>query len=121
MSGTTGPAGEDRGSLSAQERVVRACDRFEAAWRGGQRPRIEDHLAEVPEPERPALLRELLALELELRRGERPDPQEYRDRFPDRVELVAAAFEETELRTGGREIPYCIYEISRATMRSRHV
>ena len=41
-------------------RVDEACDRFEAAWKAGRRPRIEDSLAEVPEPGRPALLRELL-------------------------------------------------------------
>jgi hypothetical protein len=40
------------------------CDRFEVAWKAGQRPRLEEHLAAVPEPERPALLRELLLLEV---------------------------------------------------------
>jgi serine/threonine-protein kinase len=61
-----------------------ACDRFEAAWRAGQRPRIEDHLAAVPEPERPALLRELILLEVDYRRlaGERPRAEEYLERFP---------------------------------------
>ena len=73
------------------EHVVERCDRCEAAWREGRRPRIEDYLAEAPEPERAALLlRELLALELELRSngGERPEPQEYRERFPGHVELI---------------------------------
>src|SRR5271166_5800785 len=90
MSGT-GPADDDRGSLAELEHVVERCDRYEAAWREGRRPRIEDYLAEALEPERAALLlRELLALELELRSngGERPEPQEYRERFPGHVELI---------------------------------
>ena len=90
MSGT-GPADDDRGSLAEFEHVVERCDRYEAAWREGRRPRIEDYLAEALEPERAALLlRELLTLELELRSngGERPEPQEYRERFPGHVELI---------------------------------
>ena len=89
MSGT-GPADDDRGSLAVFKHVVERCDRYEAAWREGRRPRIEDYLAEAPEPERALLLRELLALELELRSsgGERPEPQEYRQRFPGHVELI---------------------------------
>jgi len=37
-----------------------AWDRFEAAWRAGQRPQIEDYLSAVREAQRTALLRELL-------------------------------------------------------------
>ena len=53
MSGA-GPADDDRGSLAELEHVVERCDRYEAAWREGRRPRIEDYLAEAPEPERAA-------------------------------------------------------------------
>ncbi len=62
------------------------CDRFEAAWRSGGLPRIEDYLAEADAADRPALLRELVALERELRRrgGQRPAVEEYLDRFPGR-------------------------------------
>ena len=67
---------DDFGALppSQARRVDAACRRFEQAWRDGGSPRIEDHLDDVEEPRRAALLRELLALELELRRdrGERP-------------------------------------------------
>src|SRR5262249_34964881 len=77
----------DPGSLplSVAERLDRACDRFEADFRAGRRPRVEDYLGEVAEPERPALLRELVASEVGLRRrlGERPAPEDYRGRFPD--------------------------------------
>jgi hypothetical protein len=65
-------------------RAERACDRFEAAWKAGQRPCIEDHLAGVPESERPALLRELILLEVDYRRlaGDRPGSDEFLARFP---------------------------------------
>ncbi len=55
--------------------VDRVCDEFEIAWREGHRPRLEDHLKDVPEPGRSVLLRALLATELESRRqrGEQPD------------------------------------------------
>jgi tetratricopeptide (TPR) repeat protein/tRNA A-37 threonylcarbamoyl transferase component Bud32 len=75
-------------------RIDWLCDRFEAAWQADQRPRIEDYLAEVSEPERLALLSELLALELTYRRrgGERLSPEEDRPRFPQGGELIEATF-----------------------------
>ena len=62
------------------------CDCFEATWRTGQRPRIEDFLDDVSEPSRTILLRELIALDAAYRRlrGESPRLSEYRTRFPDR-------------------------------------
>ena len=61
-----------------------AADRFERAWNQGTRPRIEDYLAEVEESQRPALLEELLRVELELRRraGEEPVPEDYARSLP---------------------------------------
>jgi eukaryotic-like serine/threonine-protein kinase len=93
MSGEALPKGGCRPELLAH-RVDEACDRFEAEWRSGREPRIEEYLGPVAPLERPALLRELLALELELRRdrGERPEPPEYRQRFPADAELIVAAF-----------------------------
>jgi eukaryotic-like serine/threonine-protein kinase len=78
------------------ERVIATCDRFEADWRGGGSPRIEDHVIAATGSERPVLLRELLAIEVELRiaRGEHPDPSEYRGRFPDLATVVDATFAE---------------------------
>jgi len=71
-----------------------AADRFERAWKDGQRPRIEDDLAEVEESRRPRLLEELLRVERELRRraGEEPTAEEYRGRFPDYAAMVDAVF-----------------------------
>jgi eukaryotic-like serine/threonine-protein kinase len=93
------PLHEDRLPDSPALRIDEACARFEAAWRAGQRPRIEEVVAEAAEPGRPALLRELIALEAELRRArkERPTPEEYRDRFPEQAGVVDAVFAETAL------------------------
>jgi WD40 repeat protein/Flp pilus assembly protein TadD len=67
------------------QRADQICDRFEAAWKSGQRPRIEDYLVDVSEPERTALLHELIPLDVDYRRllGENPRPEDYQDRFPE--------------------------------------
>ena len=82
-------------SLSSARRLNDGCERFEAAWRAGQRPRIEDQLDEAPGPVRAEMLFELLALELELRRacGEEPAIEEYGKRFPEHPRVIDAAFE----------------------------
>ncbi len=80
------------------ERVDEICDRFEADWRAGRRPRIEDHLDAAPDSGRPDLFRELLATELELRRadGGRPSPRDYLTRFPGHPTLIGEAFHESQ-------------------------
>jgi hypothetical protein len=76
------------------QRLDPVCDRFESAWLANGRPRLEDFLLQVGEPERAALLRELLALDLDYRArlGERPTAQEYRTRLPEHTELIDAVF-----------------------------
>ncbi|HEX8201975.1 MAG TPA: serine/threonine-protein kinase [Isosphaeraceae bacterium] len=84
-------------ALTLVHRVDRACDDFEASWRAGHGPRIEDYLGAAAEPERSVLLDALLASELELRRkaGERPATEEYLGRFPAHAALVGSALGET--------------------------
>jgi serine/threonine protein kinase len=96
------PAVDDRHRKLPVQRIDAACDRFEAAWREGRNPRIEDLLDAVAGPERPALLRELIGLEVELRRGrgEHPTAGEYHDRFPGQTALADAAFTETAVGPG---------------------
>jgi tetratricopeptide (TPR) repeat protein len=53
-------------------RVDMICRRFEAEWRAGRQPRLEDYLGELPAEVRPALRAELEALEHELRHTEGP-------------------------------------------------
>jgi eukaryotic-like serine/threonine-protein kinase len=60
------------------------CRRFEAAWRSGGRPRLEDYLLGESKAVARFLLRELLLVELEWRgqAGEGFRPEEYLQRFP---------------------------------------
>jgi tetratricopeptide (TPR) repeat protein len=68
--------------LSAIERIDDICVRFEAAWKAGQRPPIEDYLPSgLPKAEHARLLRELLSLELAYR-------------FPGRQGLIDSAVRE---------------------------
>jgi predicted ATPase len=77
--------GYDRLGAALAQSVDEACDRFEEAWRAGQRPAIEDYLTGVTGLARLVLLRELVLSEVSCRRrcGEAPRPEDYRDRFPD--------------------------------------
>jgi tetratricopeptide (TPR) repeat protein/tRNA A-37 threonylcarbamoyl transferase component Bud32 len=77
-------------SRSLALRVEQVCNGFEAAWKAGQRPRIEDHLGSTPEPERLVLLRELLAVDVEYRHnnGEDVTPQEYCRQFSEYAEQI---------------------------------
>jgi hypothetical protein len=66
-------------------RIDAACNRFEKAWRAGPPPRIEDFLEGWQGAYRAALLRELVLLDLDYRRG-RGEPgraDDYRERFPE--------------------------------------
>jgi serine/threonine protein kinase len=70
--------------LAVDQRVDAACYRFERAWRSGQRPRLEEYVAEFTPEERAALLRELVPLDADCRRrsGETPQRDDYLRRFP---------------------------------------
>lgn len=82
---------------NAVRQIEQICDRFEAAWKDGQRPLLEAYLSQVDEHLHSALLRELLPLEWEyrVRAGDQPQPSEYQSRFP-----AASAL----LETIGREV-----------------
>jgi serine/threonine-protein kinase len=81
--------------------VDATCDRFEAAWRAGDRPRIEDFLDVTVDSDLPVLLRHLLNIELDYRAGlgESPEPSEYRRRFPRHEGLIDSIF--------ARFVPQC--------------
>ena len=53
--------------IDLARRIDAVCRRFEADWRAGSQPRIEDYLSEAPDEGRPALRAELEALVRELR------------------------------------------------------
>jgi formylglycine-generating enzyme required for sulfatase activity len=92
-------------SVTLTRGADQACDRFEAAWKAGQRPRIEDHLAAVPETERSALLPELIQLEVAYRRraGDQLLPEEFSCRFPalDRAWVVGVLAAAAPRRNAG--------------------
>jgi serine/threonine-protein kinase len=82
----------------AAGRFEDACDLFEAEWRAGRRPRIEDYCGGAGPASAP-LIRELLEVELTYRRqlGETPLASEYETRFPGQTVAIGNAFES---RTG---------------------
>lgn len=65
--------------LAGAEHLDRVCDRFEAAWVAGERPALAEYLGPFTGPERAALARELIELDVYYRRlaGEFPQPSDY--------------------------------------------
>jgi len=95
----TSPTDEGDDELAVKRRRLEVCDRFEKAWRAGERPVVDAACLEAPEHERLDLLRELVGIEIELRltAGERPTPEEYRDRFPALAMSIPEFFEEARV------------------------
>ena len=79
----TGRPDSLRDSDPLEREINQRCVEFEAAWRAGHQPRIEDYLGRVRDNGRGAALRELVAREVELRRvaGEAVDAELYHQRF----------------------------------------
>ena len=89
-----GGSGGDTFGETLAFRIESVCEAFEAAWRAGRRPDIEQWFAGFTESERPALARELMAIEVYWRRraGERVDPAEYLARFPAAALTIGTVF-----------------------------
>jgi eukaryotic-like serine/threonine-protein kinase len=66
---------------SLEGRVDQICDRFEAAWKAGQRPVIQDYLADVADEDRSVVLAELMALDLACRQRESATGEEPQGRL----------------------------------------
>lgn len=73
----------------------RLCEAFERQWqeaeqRAGERPRVEDYLAQIPPSDRSGLIQELLLLDQEYRSrvGDPSSVNEYQQRFPDYARLI---------------------------------
>ena len=79
--------------IEIRQRVVAACERFETAWRAGDRPAIEIYLDGLGTVERAAALHGLVALEFKLRCEEHDPPtlKEYVNRFPGDATVVETA------------------------------
>lgn len=74
--------------------IDRLCDRFEAEWRAGLRPRIETFLGRAPAEARTAMLQAIVPVELELLRaeGKSPDKKIYLDRFAADAAVIEPLF-----------------------------
>ncbi len=96
------PRADPNLTLETIRRVDDVCTIFERKWRGGERPRLEDLLAGSVCLDYSALLRELLAIEIELRlrAGEQPVAAEYVKRFPIQHNIVDLVFQEADLAAG---------------------
>jgi serine/threonine-protein kinase len=86
-------------SLSVQLRLQEVCAPFEAAWQAAaaphnKRPCVADYLGSSDGPERTALLRELIRLDLHYRRqcGEVPAAEDYLRCCPADAEVIRAVF-----------------------------
>src|SRR5947209_6078323 len=81
-------------SDETRDRIDTLLDAFESEWRSQRRPDVAAFLERVVEAERPALLRELVRMDLEyrLRAGEPARVEECLSRFPslqgDRTETL---------------------------------
>jgi eukaryotic-like serine/threonine-protein kinase len=87
-------------SAAQSRRIDQICDQFEEHWLAGRRPAIDDSLGTLAEPERSALLRQLLLLDWVYRRrsGEEPTAADYQPHFLEHIELIESV---------GREMAEC--------------
>ncbi len=81
-------------SLDDLKQIEEVVNRFESAWRRGERPRLEEFVAGFPDRLRTALVQQLVPVEIELRRrqGELTSDEEFRRRLPDYVEVIGEVF-----------------------------
>ncbi len=92
---------DERRRLTAlRRRLERVLDNFEQSWRSGKRLPIEQFLEGYTRGEEQAsmLLRELVAVELELwgEQGETPGFDDYHSRFPGYEATIREVFREPE-------------------------
>ncbi len=81
-------------SLQQEQELDAMCDQFEAAWKQGQQPVVEDYVAEAPEALKPLAIRELCQIELHYRldpEGNRYEEHDLRELHPGLVSIMATA------------------------------
>jgi len=98
--------------------IEQICDRFEAAWQNGQRPRPESYLAQAARPLHATLLRHLVTLDWEyrLKAGEQPLAAEYQKRFPlisSEIEAIAREVATANESSGAHPLRLGKYRIVR--------
>lgn len=92
---------------NAVRQIEQICDRFEAAWKDGQRPRLEAYLSQADAHLHSALLRELLPLDWEyrMRAGDQPQASEYQTRFPAAGSMLETIGREVAAATSVSGVP----------------
>jgi serine/threonine protein kinase len=102
-------------SEATRKEIDAICDRFEAAWRAGEHPRIEDELGRVEESTRAKLLEELLLVEWELLEasGGRVQVGEYAARFEQEEAIVLKLWRQKAPTTQTPEVigPYRVIRL----------
>src|SRR6478752_7358588 len=90
------PNNSEAGSAADDPHVAAVLGRFEAAWKAGENPRIEDFLADKSDGEQAVLFSRLLALEIDLRLsvGEAPVFAQLAKRFPAHIDAIRGVLEE---------------------------
>ncbi len=111
----TEPLSQTGLSLEHELQLDTLCVQFEKAWRHGHTTAIEEYLEQSDTVLHPALLKELLLIELDRLRqkGIATDPGDYHRRFPQWAGIVDAVFQEV-LATdnpSGENVPPTEYEI----------
>src|SRR5262245_747423 len=88
------------------ERVLTLCEAFTLEFGDGSTPLLDSYLKKVDTEAQPALLRNLLALEIENRRaaGEQPRMDQYLERFPQFSTIVREVFMENPALSPGAGI-----------------
>ena len=91
----------DQLPLAAKQHIDLLCANFENGWKNGTLSRLENVLAEAPEDERPALLAELLHIDIawRKRRGESPRADDYSQLLPAYEAIVRRVLDEFDPKT----------------------
>jgi serine/threonine protein kinase len=94
-------------SLDDLRQIEELVEQFEAAWRRGERPRVEDYVTDLPDHLRALLVQQLVPVEIELRRGhgERTTDEEFRARLPEYVDALGEVLGWTWGATGDMAAP----------------
>jgi serine/threonine protein kinase/lipoprotein NlpI len=81
---TTDGSKDGPAALDLVRQVDQLCNRFESAWKTGQRPKLQDCMVDLGPVARDAALRELIPIDVHYRRraGEEPQADDYLLDFP---------------------------------------
>ena len=90
---------KDQVSINIFEQIDSICAEFRQQWKSGAKPSITDFLNRVDENAQSNLFRNLLTVEVKLRRrkGESPRSTEYLKQFPQFAKIIRQEFDESTM------------------------